>query len=326
MYIITGGAGLIGSGVAWGLNQRGIDKIIIVDNLGMSDKWKNLRALSFAEYEEKDDFREMVQDGTFDDKKIDAIIHMGACSSTTERDASYLIDNNYKYTQELASFAVAHDIRFVYASSCATYGDGSQGYVDDENMIEKLRPLNMYGYSKQMFDLWAKHTGLLDKITGLKFSNVYGPNEMHKAEMRSVVCRAYEQISTSGRMALFKSYKKEYADGEQMRDFIYIKDAVDMILFLLDRPDACGLYNIGSGRAETWNALAEAAFAALDKPVNIDYIEMPEHLRGRYQYYTKTEMTKLRSLGYDKEVTSLKDAVADYICNYRLQEKFLGDC
>ena len=325
MYIITGGAGLIGSGVAWGLNQRGIDKIIIVDNLGTSDKWKNLRALRFAEYEEKDDFREMIQDGTFDNKRIDAIIHMGACSSTTERDASYLIDNNYKYTQELAAFAVANNIRFIYASSCATYGDGSQGYVDDENFIEKLRPLNMYGYSKQMFDLWAKHTGLLKNITGLKFSNVYGPNEMHKAEMRSVVCRAYEQISEKGRMALFKSYKKEYADGEQMRDFIYIKDAVDMILFLLDRPDACGLYNIGSGRAETWNALAEAAFLALDKSVNIDYIEMPDHLKGRYQYYTKTEMTKLRSLGYDKEVTSLKDAVADYIRNYRSQEKFLGD-
>lgn len=325
MYIITGGAGLIGSGVAWGLNQRGIDKIIIVDNLGMSDKWKNLRALRFAEYEEKEDFREMIQDGTFDNKKIDAIIHMGACSSTTERDASYLVDNNYKYTQELASFAVANGIRFIYASSCATYGDGSQGYVDDESLIEKLRPLNMYGYSKQMFDLWAKRTGLLNNITGLKFSNVYGPNEIHKADMRSVVCRAYEQISDGGRMALFKSYKKEYADGEQMRDFIYIKDAVDMILFLLDRPDACGLYNIGSGRAETWNALAEAAFAALDKPVNIDYIEMPEHLRDRYQYYTKTEMTKLRSLGYDKEITSLKDAVADYICNYCLQEKFLGD-
>jgi len=325
MYIITGAAGLIGSGIVWGLNQRGIDEIICVDNLGESDKWKNLRALRFAEYEEKEDFREMIQDGTFENKKIDAIIHMGACSSTTERDASYLIDNNYKYTQELAAFAVSHDIRFIYASSCATYGDGSQGYLDDESKIEQLRPMNMYGYSKQMFDLWAKHTGLLSKITGLKFSNVYGSNEMHKAEMRSVVCRAYEQISATGKMALFKSYNPDYADGEQMRDFIYIKDAVDMILFLLDHPNACGLYNIGSGRAETWNALVEAAFEAMDKPVNIEYVEVPEHLKDRYQYYTKTEMGKLQALGYDKTATSLKDAIADYIRNYRIQDKFLGD-
>lgn len=325
MYIVTGAAGLIGSGIIWGLNQRGIDKIIAVDNLEESEKWKNLRALRFAEYEEKEDFREMIQDGTFNNKKIDAIIHMGACSSTTERDAGYLIDNNYKYTQELASFAVSHDIRFIYASSCATYGDGSHGYLDDESRIEQLRPMNMYGYSKQMFDLWAKRTGLLKKISGLKFSNVYGSNEMHKAEMRSVVCRAYEQISEGGKMALFKSYIPDYADGEQMRDFIYIKDAVDMILFLMDRPDACGLYNIGSGRAETWNALVTAAFEAMDKPVNIEYIEMPDHLRDRYQYYTKTEMGKLQALGYDKEATSLKDAIADYIRNYRLQDKFLGD-
>ena len=325
MYIVTGAAGLIGSGVIWGLNQRGIDKIIAVDNLEDSEKWKNLRALRFAEYEEKEDFREMIQDDTFKNKKIDAIIHLGACSSTTERDAGYLIDNNYKYTQELASFAVSRDIRFIYASSCATYGDGSQGYLDDESQIEQLRPMNMYGYSKQMFDVWAKHTGLLDKITGLKFSNVFGSNEMHKAEMRSVVCRAYEQISEYGKMSLFKSYLPDYADGEQMRDFIYIKDAVDMILFLMDRPDACGLYNIGSGRAETWNALVTAAFEAMDKPVDIEYIEMPEHLRDRYQYYTKNEMGKLQALGYNKEATSLKDAIADYIRNYRLQDKFLGD-
>ena len=324
MYIITGAAGLIGSGVVWALNQRGVENILLVDHLGNSDKWKNLRALRYADYEEKDDFRDMILGHTFHDSKIEAIIHMGACSSTTERDATYLIDNNYKYTQEVASFAVSHNIPFIYASSCATYGDGSLGYNDDESQIELLRPMNMYGYSKQMFDLWAKRNGLLDKITGLKFSNVYGPNELHKANMRSVVCRAYEQISSTGKMGLFKSYKPEYADGEQMRDFIYIKDAVDMILFLLDK-NGTGLYNIGSGRAETWNALVTAAFEALDKPVDIEYIEMPEHLRDRYQYYTKAEMGKLRALGYDKEVTSLKDAVKDYICNYTAQEKFLGD-
>ncbi|QSH41182.1 ADP-glyceromanno-heptose 6-epimerase [Lentisphaerota bacterium ZTH] len=325
MYIVTGAAGLIGSGVVWGLNQRGIEDILLVDHLGQSDKWKNLRALRYSDYEEKDDFRELILHGAFDDTRIEAIIHMGACSATTERDATYLIDNNFNYTQELAGFASAHGIRFIYASSCATYGDGSLGYYDNEDELERLRPMNMYGYSKHMFDLWARRKGLLKEITGLKFSNVYGCNELHKGDMRSVVCRAYEQISAEGKMRLFKSYRPEYADGEQKRDFIYIKDAVDMIMFLLDKPDSHGIYNIGSGRAETWNELAAAAFAALDKKINIEYIDMPDHLRDRYQYYTKAEMTKLRSLGYEREVTSLKDAVSDYIRNYISQEKYLGD-
>ncbi|MDD5698896.1 MAG: ADP-glyceromanno-heptose 6-epimerase [Victivallaceae bacterium] len=325
MYVVTGAAGLIGSGIVWGLNQCGIDEILLVDHLEKSEKWKNLRALRFADYEEKDVFREMISDGRLDGMEIEAIIHLGACSSTTERDAGYLIDNNYRYTRELAAFAVERGIRFIYASSCATYGDGNRGYLDDEAHIEQLRPMNMYGYSKQLFDLWARRNGLFDRITGLKFSNVYGCNELHKGEMRSVVCRAYEQISAGGKMALFKSYRPEYADGEQQRDFLYIKDAVDMVLFLLGHPDGGGLYNIGSGRAETWNALASAVFAALDKPVNIEYIEMPEHLRDCYQYYTKAEMGKLRVLGYDKPVTPLKEAIADYIRNYRLQDKFLGD-
>jgi ADP-L-glycero-D-manno-heptose 6-epimerase len=325
MYIVTGAAGLIGSGIVWGLNNRGIEDILLVDHLGCSDKWKNLRALKYADYMEKDIFRENLHYGMFDDVEIEAVIHMGACSATTEKDASYLIDNNFNYTKELAQFATARGIRFVYASSCATYGDGSLGYEDDESRLEQLRPMNMYGYSKHMFDLWAKRQGLLDKITGFKFSNVYGPNELHKAGMRSVVCRAFEQITADGKLKLFKSYRPEYADGEQMRDFLYVKDAVEMVLFLLEHPEGFGLYNIGSGRAETWNALGAAAFAALEKPVDIEYVEMPEHLRDRYQYYTKAEMGKLRSLGYDKEATSLNDAIADYIRNYLLQDKYLGD-
>lgn len=324
MYIVTGAAGLIGSGVVWGLNQRGIEDVLLVDHLGTSDKWKNLRALKYADYMEKDVFRDLLNEDALE-YNIDGIIHMGACSSTTERDASYLIDNNYNYTMELALFAVEKNIRFIYASSCATYGDGSLGYDDNEAELESLRPMNMYGYSKHMFDLWAKRHGLLDRITGLKFSNVYGSNELHKGEMRSVVCRAYEQITATGKMKLFKSYRPEYADGEQMRDFLYVKDAVDMILFLLDHKQGYGIYNIGSGRAETWNKLAESAFAALDREVDIEYVEMPEHLRDRYQYYTKAEMGKLKALGYDKEATSLPDAINDYICNYRLQDKFLGD-
>ena len=290
MYIVTGGAGLIGSAIVWGLNRQGIEDILVVDHLGQSDKWKNLNALAFVDYLEKDEFRARLAAGDFNSARIEGVIHMGACSSTTERDASYLIDNNFHATQELAKFCLARGIRFLYASSCATYGDGSHGYVDDESRIEELRPMNMYGYSKQLFDLWAKRQGVLAKMTGCKFSNVYGPNERHKAEMRSVVLRAFEQITETGKLKLFRSYRPEYADGEQMRDFLYVKDAVDMVLFLFRNPRATGLYNIGSGRAETWNALAAAAFEALGKPVDIEYIDMPEHLRDRYQYYTKAEI------------------------------------
>jgi ADP-L-glycero-D-manno-heptose 6-epimerase len=212
-----------------------------------------------------------------------------------------------------------------YASSCATYGDGSQGYLDDESQLEKLRPMNMYGYSKHMFDLWLKRKGLLSQVTGLKFSNIYGPNELHKGEMRSVVCRAFEQISSERTMRLFKSYNPEYPDGGQMRDFLYVKDAVEMMFFLLNRADATGIYNIGSGRAETWNALTDAAFEAFEIEPKIQYIEMPEYLRDRYQYYTKAEIGKLRKLGFSKEITPLRDAVIDYIRNYRIQDKFFGD-
>lgn len=325
MYIVTGGAGLIGSAVVWGLNRRGIEDILVVDHLGNSDKWKNLSALSFSDYMEKEAFRSRLAAGGFNGARIEGVIHMGACSSTMERDASYLIDNNYHATKELAEYCLARNIRFLYASSCATYGDGSRGYVDDESRIEELRPMNMYGYSKQLFDLWAKRHGALASITSCKFSNVYGPNERHKGDMRSVVLRAFEQISASGKLKLFRSYRPEYADGEQMRDFLYVKDAVDMVLFLFEHPQGAGIYNIGSGRAETWNALAAAAFEALGKPVDIEYIDMPENLRDRYQYYTKAEMNKLRALGYGREATSLRDSVIDYIRNYLVPGRYLGD-
>ena len=325
MWIVTGGAGLIGSAVVWYWNTQNITDILIVDHLGESEKWKNLRALRYSDYLEKDDFLPRLARGDFDGK-IEGIMHLGACSATTELDATYLINNNFRYTAELAEYAVRNNIRMVYASSCATYGDGTLGYKDDESSIEELRPLNMYGYSKQMFDLYAKQRGWLDKLVGCKFSNVYGPNEFHKGNMRSVVLRAFEQITATGRMGLFKSYNPEYADGEFKRDFLYVKDAVKMLWHLACvNKDAHGLFNIGSGRAETWNALAEAAFSALGKPCNIEYIEMPEHLRSKYQYYTCAEMDKLRAAGYTQEATSLKDAVHDYLVNYCLQGKYLGD-
>ena len=324
MFIVTGAAGLIGSSIIWGLNRRGGGDILAVDHLGCSEKWRNLRALEYADYMEKEDFRDLLADGGLDNVKIDGIFHLGACSATTEKDATYLIHNNFEATKELALFAVNHNIPLIYASSCATYGDGSQGYKDDESSIEKLRPLNMYGYSKQMFDLWARRNGLLDKICGCKFSNIYGPNEHHKAEMRSVVLRAYEQISTEGKMRLFRSYKPEYADGEQKRDFLYVKDAVEMLMFLFDKK-ATGLYNIGSGKAETWNSMVKAAFKALNKPENIEYIDMPESLRPKYQYYTCADMSKLHKLGWNKEPMSLEEAIYDYYVNYQIPGKLLGD-
>ena len=325
MFIVTGGAGLIGSSMIHWLNTRGIDDILVVDHLGSSDKWKNLAALRFADYLEKGEFREKLRRGDFAGAKIEGMIHLGACSSTTERDASYLVDNNYHYTREMAEFCLGRGARFVYASSCATYGDGALGYDDDEEKIPALRPLNMYGYSKQLFDLYALRRGWLKTITGCKFSNVYGPNEEHKASMRSVVLRAYEQITAEGKLRLFRSYKPEYADGEQLRDFLYVKDAVAMVGYLFERPDAGGIYNIGSGRAESWNKLGRAAFAALDKPVNIEYIEMPESLRDRYQYYTCARMSKLRALGCPVEARPMEEAIRDYYVNHLMVGKRPGD-
>ncbi|OGV34585.1 MAG: ADP-glyceromanno-heptose 6-epimerase [Lentisphaerae bacterium GWF2_45_14] len=325
MYIVTGASGLIGSAVVWALNKRGIEDIIAVDHLGTSEKWKNLRALKFSDYHEKDAFRKLILENKFDPARIKAILHIGACSSTTEKDASYLADNNFAYTKELAEFADKNSIRFLYASSSATYGDGANGFVDDEESLEKLRPLNMYGYSKQIFDLWAKNKGLLKRIAGLKFTNVFGPGEYHKGDMRSVVIKSFEQVKDSGKIKLFKSYIPEYQNGNQMRDFLYVKDAVDMALFIMENKNINGIFNIGSGRAETWNSLANAVFSAVNQQPVIEYVAMPEHLKDKYQYYTKAEMGKLRSFGYAKECRSLQDSVGDYVKNYLIPNRYLGD-
>ena len=324
MIIITGGAGFIGSALAAGLNARGVSDIIIVDILGNDEKWKNLRKLSYADYFEYDDFLEMLCSDQID-WPVEAILHMGACSSTTETDCSYLIKNNYDFTRTLATFALEAKARFIYASSAATYGDGSAGFNDDQERIEKLVPMNMYGYSKQMFDLWAKQWGLLDKIVGLKYFNVFGPNEYHKADMRSFVLKAFEQISATGKVRLFKSHKPDYADGGQLRDFIYVKDAVDMTLFFLDNPEVNGLFNIGTGKARNWNDMVKAVFAAMGKKANIEYIDMPESICNQYQYFTQANIDKLRKAGYNKEITCLEDAAKDYVRNYLVKNEYLGD-
>lgn len=322
MIIVTGGAGFIGSAIIAALNKRKVSDILVVDQLGCDQKWKNLRNLSFADYVEKDDFLEMVIEDKLDGS-VNTVLHLGACSDTTETNASYLLKNNYEYTKLLAQWSTNADIRFIYASSAATYGDGSAGFNDDENEIENLRPLNMYGYSKHLFDLWAKRTGLLKKIAGLKYFNVFGPNEYHKADMRSFCLKAFEQINASGKVRLFKSYKPEFGDGEQVRDFIYIKDAVDMTLFFLDNPKRNGIYNIGTGRPRSWNDLVTAVYAGMRTKPNIEYIDMPDSIRNQYQYYTCADIDKLRKAGYDKKITTLEDAIKQYVKDYLLKDGYL---
>lgn len=322
MIIVTGGAGFIGSAIVWRLNSLNIDDIIIVDSLGTDEKWKNLTGLNYKDFIHKDDFINIIESSSLDTPT--AIIHMGANSSTTEKDADHLLKNNFEYSKKLAEYCIKNDVRFIYASSAATYGDGSLGFDDHEADIHLLRPLNMYGYSKQMFDYWALKRGILNKIAGLKYFNVYGPNEYHKGDMRSVVHKAFEQIFETGKARLFKSANPKYKDGEQMRDFIYVKDAVDMTLFFLDHPDKNGLFNIGSGKAETWNTLVTALFKAMDKEVNIEYIDMPQHLVEKYQYFTEAKMEKIKKAGYSKPLLSLEEGVTDYVKNNLLKSKFLG--
>ncbi|OGU54380.1 MAG: ADP-glyceromanno-heptose 6-epimerase [Ignavibacteria bacterium RBG_13_36_8] len=323
MIVVTGGAGFIGSAIVWKLNQTGEDKIVIIDELLTDEKWKNLVGLRFAEIFHKDEFYEMIVDDIVP-FKVDSIIHMGACSSTTENDADYLLHNNYRYSLELTKYCLSHDVRFIYASSAATYGSGAQGYGDDEKGLDKLRSLNMYGFSKHLFDMWIHRNGLFNKVVGLKYFNVYGPNEYHKGDMRSVVHKAFEQAMTTGKVRLFKSNNKNYKDGEQKRDFIYVKDAVDMTLFFWKHKEKNGLFNIGTGKARTWNDLVAALFKAMDKPVKIEYINMPEHLNDKYQNFTEAKIDKLINAGYVNEITSLEDGVTDYVKNYLLKQPYLG--
>jgi len=319
--LVTGGAGFIGSALVWALNRRGCDNIVVCDILGTSEKWRNLVSLRFADYVEAADLLPRLQNDALG--KFDTVLHMGACSATTEKDATYLAKNNYEFTKDLAHWSLAHKTRFVYASSAATYGDGEAGMADDETKLDTLRPLNMYGYSKHLFDLHAKRAKFLDKIVGLKFFNVFGPNEDHKEDMRSVVHKSFKQVVMENVIRLFKSYHSDYRDGEQMRDFLYVKDAVAMTLHLAATPKANGLFNIGSGEAHTWNELALAIFDALNRRPNIEYIKMPEQLRAKYQYFTEANITKLRATGYKDPVTPLADAVEDYVCNYLAPDKRL---
>jgi ADP-L-glycero-D-manno-heptose 6-epimerase len=319
--VVTGAAGLIGSATVWALNRRGIERIIAVDRLDRSEKWKHLVPLRFLEYVDADDFADLVADRRTYFGEVGTVFHLGACSSTTETDADYLVRNNYEYTRGLAHWALDVGARFVYASSAATYG-ALEDDLSDETDLHALRPLNMYAYSKQLFDLYARQSGLSERIAGLKYFNVFGPNEDHKGEMRSVVNKAYEQIQSTGSVKLFKSYRPQFADGEQRRDFIYVKDAVEMTLHVA-HCDLAGIVNIGSGIAQTWLDLVRPIFSALRVPEHIEFIDMPEALRPKYQYSTQASIARLRASGYDAPVTALADAVRDYVSNYLVPGRVL---
>lgn len=321
--VVTGAAGLIGSSLVWQLNREGIDDAIVVDRLGTSEKWRHLVPLRFSDYLEADDFYERIARDPQAFGRIAAVYHLGACSATTERDAAYLVRNNVGRSQELARWTLGRDARFIYASSAATYGALEAGLREDLDP-HALRPLNMYGYSKHLFDLWARREGVLERAVGIKYFNVFGPNEDHKGDMRSVVAKAYEQIARHGRMQLFASYRTGIGDGEQTRDFLYVKDAVAMTSFL-GGSKATGIFNIGAGIARTWNDLAHAIFAALERPVGIDYVPMPEMLREKYQYRTQATIDRIRAAGYTAPIASLESGVSDYVRSYLLTGTVLGN-
>ena len=323
MIAVTGAAGFIGSNIVWKLNQAGRRDIIVVDVHATDAGNANLEPLKYDRYLERDAFLAWLVDPDNADS-LETVYHMGACSSTTETDAAYLDENNFGYTRKLCLLCLEAQVRFINASSAATYGDGEQGYDDDESRLDDLEPLNLYAKSKQDFDLWARAEKVLESIVCLKYFNVFGPNEWHKGDMRSMVCKGFEQITASGLVKLFKSDRPEYDDGGQQRDFVYVKDAVDMTIWFAGKPKINGIFNVGSGQAKDWNRLITAIFTAMGRQPNIDYIPMPDHLKGKYQYHTEARMTKITAAGYDRPQTVLEEAVADYVQNYLAPARHLS--
>jgi ADP-L-glycero-D-manno-heptose 6-epimerase len=321
--LVTGAAGMLGSALVWSLNRQGCSNLILTDRLGSDQRWRNLVPLRYANYLDADQLWEQLDTPAL--AAVRWVFHLGACSSTTEQNASYLMENNFHYTRRLAEWALAGQRRFVYASSAATYGNGDAGMEDDLHQLESLRPLNMYGDSKHLFDLHARQRGWFDRIIGLKYFNIFGPNEDHKEEMRSVVYKASGQIRETGSVSLFRSHHPDFRDGEQRRDFLYVKDAVAMTLHLAKSQSASGIYNIGSGQAATWIELVTPIFTALNLPVNIQFVDMPSVLRDKYQYHTCANIKRLKDTGWTGPCHSLTAAIHDYVTHYLVPDRRLGD-
>lgn len=321
MIIVTGGAGFIGSCLIKELNNNNIYDIIVVDELGCENKWKYLANKRISQVLPINYFRNIIKSNDIKNNKLQTIIHLGACSSTTETNVDYLIDNNFLYTKELIDYAIYNNIRLIYASSAATYGDGSNGYSDKS--INNLTPLNKYGFSKHLVDMYVVNNKLEDKITGIKFFNVFGPNEFHKGNMQSMVLKSYNQIKETGKVCLFKSNDKKYPDGGQMRDFIYVKDCCKVIMKMLNDKTFTGIYNLGTGKARTWNDLVNCVFNAMGTLPNIEYIDMPSNLSNQYQNWTESDTNKLlNKLGKDFLFTELEEAISDYVTNYLEKGRF----
>ncbi|MBI4353177.1 MAG: ADP-glyceromanno-heptose 6-epimerase [Candidatus Omnitrophica bacterium] len=319
MIIVTGGAGFIGSALIWGLNRKGFKDILVVDqNAAGSPKWGNLDKLSYTAYFESSGFLTSLEQGKWN-TGVSAILHMGACSDTTEKNTAFLRENNTLYSERLAAWAIRHNVYFAYASSAAAYGAGERGFSDDDDTL-RLKALNPYGQSKLDFDLSVLRNKWETQVTGFRFFNVYGPNEYHKGAMRSMVHKGFEQIQSGGKLRLFKSYKAEYPDGGQKRDFVYVKDVVDLVLWFMEHPAKKGIYNVGAGRAQSWNELAEALFKACRKPVQIEYVDMPESIKNQYQYFTQADLTKLRQTNCPVTFQNLETGVSDYVKHHLLRE------
>jgi len=325
MIIITGGAGLIGSAILWALNEHGNTDVIIVDEIDHDAKERNLSPLKYEQLIGIKEFRQQLNNGDFDDQPVEAIIHMGACSDTTETDWDFLADNNVAYSKDIIRWCADHNVRCIYASSAATYGDGANGYDDDPELFNQLEPLNLYGKSKLLVDIWARDGGYLEKAVGLRYFNVFGPNENHKEHMRSVIAKKFTDLKDGGVIELFKSAHPDFKDGEQMRDFIYVKDAVAATLFFLENKDNYGVFNVGTGKAQTWKRVANAMFKALGQEPNIQFVDMPAHLKKQYQYFTEANITRLKDAGYKAKFTPLEEGIADYIRNYLDADLHLGE-
>jgi ADP-L-glycero-D-manno-heptose 6-epimerase len=320
MIVVTGGAGFIGSNLVAGLEEAGYGPISVVDELGRGDKWKNLRRRELAELVPPEDIFDLLERHHDD---VDYVVHMGAVTSTTETDADLIVQTNYRLPQTLWEWCAHHEVPFLYASSAATYGDGSEGFDDDGSpeALARLVPLNAYGWSKHAFDRWvarqvADGADAPPQWVGLKFFNVYGPNEWHKGAMMSGVTRAWPAVSRGEPVTLFRSHHPDYADGEQMRDFVYVKDCVDVMMWLMENPEVGGLFNLGTGRAQTWLDLIGALCASAEQELRVEWKDTPEAIRDRYQYFTQAEIRRLREAGYERPFRTVEEGVADYVASH----------